>query len=253
MYIKIVGKGKPIVLIHGWGVCGRVWEDLAESMKAKYKLFIVDLPGMGNSPLIKTYELKNLIKEIHEHIPSKVTMIGWSLGSQIAIQYALEHPTNINNLICVSATPSFIRRSGWEYGMEKNIFMNFKKELKNNWKKTLKNFFILQLIKNKEQKKILERFENNFIYDKPPTKHGLEKLLNILENNDLRNEIKKIKVPTLIVTGKKDVLCNYQASIWLHSEIRASKLFIFESEGHIPFITNKKKFLQIIHQFIKAN
>ena len=253
MYIKIIGKGEPVVLIHGWGMSGMVWEDLAELMRANYKVFIVDLPGMGNSRLIKTYKFKNLIKEIHKHIPTKVTMIGWSLGGQIAMQYALEYPSNINTLICISTTPSFIRRSGWQYGMEKNIFMNFKKELKNNWKKTLKNFFILQLIKNNDQKKILKRFVNNFIYDKPPTKQGLEKLLNILENNDLRNGIKKLKVPTLIVTGKKDVLCDYQASMWMHSEIIDSKLFIFESEGHIPFITNKKKFFQIIHKFIKAN
>ena len=253
MYIKIIGKGEPVVLIHGWGMSGMVWEDLAELMRANYKVFIVDLPGMGNSRLIKTYKFKNLIKEIHKYIPTKVTMIGWSLGSQIAMQYALEYPSNINTLICISTTPSFIRRSGWEYGMEKNIFMNFKKELKNNWKKTLKNFFILQLIKNKKQKNILKKFDNYFIYDKPPTKQGLEKSLNILENNDLRDEIKKIKVPTLIVTGKKDLLCDYQASKWIHSEIRGSELFIFESEGHIPFITNKKKFFQIMHQFIKAN
>ncbi|MAS00050.1 MAG: hypothetical protein CMH24_01590 [Nitrosomonadales bacterium] len=253
MHIKIIGKGKPVVLIHGWGMSGRIWEDLSETMRINYKLFIIDLPGMGKSPLLKIYKINNVIKEIRKHIPSKVIMIGWSLGGQIAMKYALQYPGSIKNLICVSSTPSFICNSGWDFGMDKKIFLGFKKELKDNWKKTLKNFFLLQLIKNKEQKNILKRFEKHYINEKPGLKLGLEKSLNILEDNDLRNDIKKIQIPTLIITGKKDNICSYKASIWLHSEIKDSKLFIFESEGHIPFINNKKKFFQIIHQFIKIN
>ena len=64
MHIKIIGKGKPVVLIHGWGMSGRIWEDLSETMRINYKLFIIDLPGMGKSPLLKIYKINYVIKEI---------------------------------------------------------------------------------------------------------------------------------------------------------------------------------------------
>ena len=253
MYINKRGKGKAVVLIHGWGFSGKIWEDLLEGMKNKYKFFIIDLPGMGDSSIIKPYKIDNLIKEIHKQIPNKVTMIGWSLGAQIAMKYSLKYPRNINHLICISSTPCFIKKPGWDYGVDKNFFIKFKKELSSNWQKALKNFFLLQLIRNKKYKNILMRFEKYFIKIKPPTKEGLEKALNLLEDIDLRDDVERINTSTLIITGKKDMVCSYKASIWLQSAIKGSQIFLFDSSGHIPFINHKKKCIQLIDEFIKVN
>ncbi len=253
MYINKRGKGKAVVLIHGWGFSGKIWEDLLEGMKNKYKFFIIDLPGMGDSSIIKPYKIDNLIKEIHKQIPNKVTMIGWSLGAQIAMKYSLKYPRNINHLICISSTPCFIKKPGWDYGVDKNFFIKFKKELSSNWQKALKNFFLLQLIRNKRYKNILMRFEKYFIKIKPPTKEGLEKALNLLEDIDLRDDVEKINTSTLIITSKKDMVCSYKASIWLQSAIKGSQIFLCDSSGHIPFINHKKKCIQLIDEFIKVN
>ena len=57
MYIKIIGKGKPIALIHGWGMSGKIWKEFSKVMKYKNKLYIIDLPGMGKSPIINPYKI----------------------------------------------------------------------------------------------------------------------------------------------------------------------------------------------------
>ena len=41
MYIKIIGTGRPVVLIHGWGVSGKIWEEFAKLITYKYKLYIL--------------------------------------------------------------------------------------------------------------------------------------------------------------------------------------------------------------------
>jgi pimeloyl-ACP methyl ester carboxylesterase len=51
---------------------------------------------------------------------------------------------------------------------------------------------------------------------------GMQSALNVLKNTDLRNEVKKIDKPTLIITGDKDRLTSSKASIWLYEKIRGS-------------------------------
>jgi len=250
MHIKIIGKGRPIVLIHGWGMSGKIWEEFSKLMKYKNKLYIIDLPGMGKSQIIKPYKIDNLIDKIHELIPERVTIIGWSLGGQIAMKYCLKYPKNVKNLVCISSTPCFIRKLGWEYGISINFFSKFKNNLLKNWKKTLKSFFLLQIKEDKESKNILKKLENDFMGQQLPTKEGLEKSLEILAEIDMRNEVKNINIPALIITGKLDNISNYKASIWMQSQIKESKIFIFDSAGHIPFLNHQRTCFKLIEEFL---
>ena len=252
MHIKIIGKGRPIVLIHGWGMSGKIWEEFSKLMISNYKLYIIDLPGMGKSEIIEPYKIDNLIKKINEEIPEKVTIIGWSLGGQIAMKYCLKYPENVKNLVCISTTPCFIKKLGWEFGVSINFFSKFKKNLLNNWQKTLRKFFLLQTQKDEDKEITLKRLENDFMDEQPPTKDGLEKTLEILEKVDIRKDIKNINIPTLIIGGKQDTISDYKASIWMKSKIKESEIFIFDSAGHIPFINYQRECFQLIKKFIKA-
>ena len=250
MYIKTIGHGRPVVLIHGWGMSGKIWEEFSKLMKYKNKLYIIDLPGMGKSEIIKPYKINNIVNKIHDLIPGKVTIIGWSLGGQIAMKYYLKYPKTVNYLVCISSTPCFIRKPGWENGVSINFFSKFKKNLSNNWQKTLKNFFLLQIKENAGKRNILRKLENDFINQHPPSKEALEKSLEILEENDMRTEVKNINIPTLIISSKKDAISNYKASIWMQSQIKDSKIFIHDSAGHIPFVSYQRKCFELIEDFL---
>jgi pimeloyl-[acyl-carrier protein] methyl ester esterase len=253
MHIKIIGEGRPIVLIHGWGVSGKIWEEFAKLIMSKYKLYIIDLPGMGKSEIINPYKIDNLINEIHGLIPERASIIGWSLGGLIAMKYCLKYTKNVNSLVCISATPCFIKKHGWEYGVNKNFFLKFKKDLLNNWEKTLKKFFLLQIQKEEEKEEILKKLESDSINKRPSTKEGLEKSLEILEKVDIRENIKNINIPTLIISGKQDTISDYKASIWMQSQIKESEIFIFDSAGHLPFISHQRKCYQLVKEFIKGS
>ena len=136
------------------------------------------------------------------------------------------------------------------FGVSINFFLKFKKNLLENSQKTLKKFFKLQIQDNEAGKKIIKKLENYFIDEQPPTKEGLEKSLKILEDIDMRNDIKNINIPTLIISGRQDEITNHKASIWMKSKIKKSKIFIFDMTGHIPFIQNQKKCFELIKKFV---
>lgn len=91
------GKGKPVVLVHGFGEDGRVWDNQVNHLKDKYRLFIPDLPGSGNSQeptgpwLMEDYaEMIKLLLEKEEI--SQCTVIGHSMGGYITMAFAEKYP-----------------------------------------------------------------------------------------------------------------------------------------------------------------
>ncbi|MEY5020955.1 MAG: Pimeloyl-[acyl-carrier protein] methyl ester esterase, partial [Pseudomonadota bacterium] len=49
MHIKKIGRGKDLVLIHGWGMHSGIWKPIIEKFSNQYTLHLVDIPGMGKS------------------------------------------------------------------------------------------------------------------------------------------------------------------------------------------------------------
>ena len=70
-------------MIHGWGVNSEIWVPLVDELKIFASVYMIDLPGMGDSSSISPYTLDNLAKEIRVNIPvEKCHILGWSLGGQ---------------------------------------------------------------------------------------------------------------------------------------------------------------------------
>ena len=84
LHVEVVGKGPPLVLLHGWAMHGGVFAPLVARLRDRYTLHIVDLPGHGLSrdcdiPLA----LDPCVEAIAAHVPP-APWCGWSLGGLIA-------------------------------------------------------------------------------------------------------------------------------------------------------------------------
>jgi pimeloyl-[acyl-carrier protein] methyl ester esterase len=101
MHIKKIGQGKDLVLIHGWGMHSGIWEPIIKKFSNQYTLHLVDIPGMGKSDSIDPYDLNNLAEAISQKLPSSFDILGWSLGSLIALKMSLLHPQKIHRMVLV--------------------------------------------------------------------------------------------------------------------------------------------------------
>lgn len=93
IHYRVSGYGTPVVLLHGFGEDGNIWNRQIEFLQDQYRLIIPDLPGSGRSDLIReegagmeTYAacIRQILDE--ESIPHCV-MIGHSMGGYIALAY----------------------------------------------------------------------------------------------------------------------------------------------------------------------
>lgn len=112
LHHKIEGKGQTLILIHGGGTDSRVWDSISQELVQSYQVVTYDLRGHGESPTPTdttnhVEDLNNLMTSLNIH---KATLIGHSLGGQIATDYALLHPNKVKKLVLLS--PGL---SGYQY------------------------------------------------------------------------------------------------------------------------------------------
>ena len=84
-------------------------------------MYLVDLPGFGQSPSLSEYSLKSFSDAILQVVPKSANWCGWSLGGLIATYAAINYPNRVNRLFQVACSVKFVRDESW-LGVEKHIY-----------------------------------------------------------------------------------------------------------------------------------
>lgn len=252
MHIKKIGQGKDLVLIHGWGMHSGIWEPIIKKFSNQYTLHLVDIPGMGKSHIIDPYDLYHLVEAIIQKLPSSFDILGWSLGGLIALKMSLMYPKKIHRMILVGGTPCFINQTDWSFGVDLRDFNDFASKLFKDYKSTMMNFYTLQLIHSKQSKLLIKKLKEMNEEIDPPEVRSLQLGLDILLNNDLRNDINKINHRTLLIVGDMDRLTPKSASLWLKSHLKEARVKVIQGASHIPFLSHSDEFFDHLNQFLLA-
>lgn len=107
--VEVVGEGVPVVLLHGLGLSGALWDRIRDGFGPGYQLIIPDLRAAGGSretteePLsLERWagDLSGLFAALGVERP---VLVGHSLGASIALKLALEHPDRVRALALIGA------------------------------------------------------------------------------------------------------------------------------------------------------
>jgi pimeloyl-ACP methyl ester carboxylesterase len=99
IFYRIIGNGKPVVLLHGFGEDGTIWQNQIEFLKNHFQLIVPDLPGSGQSAVMSNRLAVSI--EAYAEIVSAVLlgekignciMIGHSMGGYITLAVAEKYP-----------------------------------------------------------------------------------------------------------------------------------------------------------------
>jgi pimeloyl-ACP methyl ester carboxylesterase len=111
IFYRTTGKGKPVVLIHGFAEDGDIWKNQIEFLRAYFYLIIPDLPGSGRSaiisrqPAVGIEDYAEVIKAIlNEEKISQCSMVGHSMGGYIALAFAEKYPEILASIALVHSS-----------------------------------------------------------------------------------------------------------------------------------------------------
>lgn len=253
LYVESTGSGPPVVLLHGWGMHGGIWDDCADALAGSRRVSKVDLPGHGRSPSRPGIDrLEGLTEIVARHAPRRMTLVGWSLGGMVAMDLARRQPRRVERLVLVAATPRFVSGPDWACGVEPRILEDFGSRLTEDYRRTVRDFLTLQVRGDEHARELLRTLRQRIFAHGDPDPGALAHGLGVLADTDLRPVVGRLSMPTLVISGDCDRLTPPQASQWLADAIPQARHLSIAGASHAPFISHAPEFMDAIDTFMEA-
>ena len=257
IHIETTGNGPSLVLLHGWGMSGAVWQPVVKSLSKFFTLHIVDLPGMGLSRPTEPYHLHIIAEKVAEMLPANADMIGWSWGGQVAMRIAIDQPDAVRRLVLVGSSPCFVNKeefmtqSEWKSGIAPDVFKQFAGSMDADYHKTLTQFLTLQCMGDIGARLTIRLLRKKLEERPAPTTQTLQRALDILLETDLRSEVARLRKPTLLIHGDRDTLAPVQAAHWMMQNLPIAYLRVISGASHAPFLSHQDQFVEAVTQFLE--
>jgi len=244
------GKGRAIVLIHGFLGSLEIWEEFSERLSKKFRVIAIDLPGHGETPCIgyvhKMELIAQCVKAVMNHLQlRRYLLVGHSMGGYAALAFADLFPENVSGLCLFHSTAlpdSAEKKTGRDRAIE---------AVKKNHRQ-----FTYEFINKLFAPENIGRLENEIKYlqslASKMTKQGIVNALEGMKERPNREHIlKKSDYPILFIAGKKDSRIAWEEIIPQIKLCKYGSTLMLEEAGHMGFYEEKERTLNAILRFAK--
>jgi pimeloyl-[acyl-carrier protein] methyl ester esterase len=250
LYTQTAGDGPDLVLVHGWGLHGGVWDDFASLLEPVFRVIRVDLPGHGHSGWGGQATLDDWAGAVLDVAPPTAAWLGWSLGGLVASVAALRAPGRVTALAIVAGTPCFVRKPDWQSAMLPALLEAFATDLERDYSRTLNRFLALQVRGSEHSGDVLRALRNRLLAHGEPVTAALLAGLDILRDTDLRAAVPGIRCPVQLLAGERDTLVPLAAARAATELYPDAGLRVIEGAGHAPFIARPRQLAGLVQDFL---
>jgi pimeloyl-ACP methyl ester carboxylesterase len=226
------GKGKPLLLLHGWTQSSAFWQPFIEDYSKKFEVYTIDLRGHGrSSPLAANFSIQKASEDIAQFIEqlklTQVHAIGFSYGGLVLLELGKSHPALIEKMVLVATTN---RYNGKENQKDKPAFTY------ENLDPSFQTYLKSQHVYGESQIRALFNPDLDYQIDIKP------------------EELKQFRSNVLLVNGDSDEFAGITGAIEMHTYIPQASLWIVPQTGHVAISEeNKDEFIKATQTFFAAN
>lgn len=248
LYYEVAGSGRPLVLIHGFTLDTRTWDDQFETFAQHYQVIRYDVRGFGKSalPSDESYSYADDLKALIEYLGiSHAYILGHSMGGMIAIDFALEYPRATDALI-----PADAALGGFQW-------QEFGESLGSVWSRARES----GIQAAKELWMDLDLVKPDMI--KPDVASRLSLMVSDYSgwhfvNNDpileldppAYQRLDEINTQTLIIVGEHDLPDFHTIAGILHEQIPEARKVVLPDVGHMSNMEAPDRFNEIVLGFL---
>lgn len=248
----VSGKGRAVVLLHGFLGSAEIWDGLRTSLSKYFKVICIDLPGHGQSDCfgyVHNMELMaKSVKAVTDSLHlSKYVVIGHSMGGYASLAFAELFPDNIRGL-CLFHSTSYADSEQKKKDRDKAI-----KAVKNNY-----NIYVRATIRNLFNTKNLKQLKKEILFTqqiaRKTSKRGVVAALEGMKNRQSRDVVLHFAdYPILFIVGKYDNLLPMQSLLDQAELCKHKHILLLEKSGHMGFLEEPKLCIKHIKRFIRES
>lgn len=256
IHVEKIGKGDPIIFLPGFTTPGSVWDETIEHLSANFESHIVYYAGFNGLQAVDTPWYDALKMDLAKYILNenliRITLIGHSMGGNLAIDLASEFPGRVTGLILVESIPCMrelimpgVPASSLQYNSQyNNNILDMSKE---DFKKMANG--MAQMMTNQPSK--IEILANwSVVADRKTYVYGYTDLLKL----DLRNSLLKISVPTLILGASfpdKDMIkTNYEKQ---YANLKNKEIILIDNSKHFIMFDQPEQLYSQVNKYLEKN
>ncbi len=243
------GTGQPLVLVHGFPLDRRIWEQQIKGLSEYCRVISVDLPSFGQSGPTAPFTMQSMADALHAFL-NKINarpaiLAGLSMGGYLALKYVTRFPADLAGLVLVDTRAEADDTDG--------------KKNRNT---------MIEVARTKGSAAIADQMEPKMLA--PPTMHRhaavVKNLREIMEacppetiehalvamreREDFRAELPSIAVPTLIIVGDSDVITPPAGASAMNREIPRSRLCVIKNAGHMSPMEQPEEVNFVLREFV---
>jgi pimeloyl-ACP methyl ester carboxylesterase len=221
IHYEAIGRGRPVVFIHGWLGSWRYWMPTMEELSSGYRAYALDLWGFGDSDKRgRVYSITAYIELLNRFLDKlgvvRPTLVGHALGGMVALLCASQAANDVEQVVGVSVplTHTAVNRP---------------------------------LASVTGSGDVLARLAGRRVRF-PEVEMGMQKADAV----DLHRMLPSIGVPVLLVHGKDDSLVKLPEEEWLRNCGDNMRAIFMDGTRHFPMLEERNKFNRLLKDFLEA-
>ena len=234
-----VGEGKPVILLHGLFGNLSNWGQVAYEFTGTHRVLIPRLP-FYSAPL-STARLNDLVCYLEDFIEAyaldKVTLMGNSLGGHIAVLYACQNPSRVNNLVLAGSSGLFENSFGGTFPRVKDY--EYIREKVNN------TFYKREVVTPELIDEVYETVQSR------SKTLSIISLARAAQRQNVASLLNQIYAPTLLIWGLQDTITPPEVALEFHEHIPHAEIVFFDHCGHVPMMEQPKLFNKYVREFLE--
>ena len=240
---EVYGEGKDVLVLHGWGAEIRAIKPIADALSAKFRVWILDLPGHGESDLPPenwdVYSYADFVKKTADELGIKnPILIGHSFGGRLSIILAAKKLLNPPKIILVDSAGIKPDR-GIDYYFRVYTYKLAKR---------------VAACAGKLSKSLEDRIKSKFgSSDYKNAAKALRSVFVRVVNEDLTYLLKDINCPTLLFWGENDDATPLSDAKKMEQLIPDAGIVTVPGGGHFSYLDNFPMFNAVANKFLEKD
>lgn len=244
---SIQGKGRTIVMIHGFLGSKSLWEPLANRLKKRFRVICIDLPGHGNSNCVGYLHDMEMMADLLASLLSelkirKSVIVGHSLGGYVSLAFAEKYPDKIHAMVLINSTANSDSKE--RLNSRDQLISIVKKNKSKAVQALVPSFFVGDTAKIKRLKKKYLRVANLC---------STRGIVASIEGMKVRKEreivLKFAPYPYLFIVGGKDPILNPEVLKKQANLGEFGSILELSDSAHMSFMEEEGKVYTAIKDF----
>jgi pimeloyl-ACP methyl ester carboxylesterase len=237
------GSGRPLLLLHGWGVSSELFAPILEGLEPGHTLIVPDLPGFGATPEPEAPW------SVHDYAAwcialldrlgvGSFDLVGHSNGGRIGIVMAAEHPGRISRMVLAGSAGIRPRRTLAASAQVRTY-------------KALRAVERSSALPSSLRRSAGRRADQRGSADYRAATGTMRGTLVRLVNEDLRDLLPKVNIPVLLIWGEHDTETPLDDGRLMERLIPDAGLVVFEGATHYAYLEQAGRFCRIVEVFLR--